>query len=92
MLGLREREWAAVLLWIMAERRILGWRMIELYAGFPTLAWASIELRLDAKETLFVESSEGLDCGVDSLSSGTGVGGFTGRPLFALRDDSIGVE
>jgi hypothetical protein len=76
----------------MADRRMLGWRLIELRCAFPTLEGFSIELRLDANETLLTESTDGLDMGVVSLSSGTGVGGFTGRPLFALRDDSIGVE
>jgi hypothetical protein len=46
MLGLRDRMWAAVPFWIMADRRILGWRLKEFLEGFPTLDDVSIELRL----------------------------------------------
>ena len=73
--------------WIMAARRTLGWRPMEL--RFVILAAFSSVTRSEPMRCGGRESSETLEGGVGSLSSGTGVGGFTGRPLLALRDDSI---
>jgi hypothetical protein len=56
------------------------------------LAGLSIEFRFEVIWLDAVESSEILDDGTASLSSGTGVGGLNGRAFFALREDSIGVE
>ena len=86
MLGLMCAE---VLDWIMAERRMLGWRLKEF--RFVIRADFSRVARSDAIRWERRESPEILDVGAASLSSGTGVGGLTGRPLLALRDDSIGV-
>jgi hypothetical protein len=65
---------------------------MEFLAGFPTLAGFSIELRFDATWLEAAESSDTLEEGTASLSSGTGVGGLNGRAFLALREDSMGVE
>jgi hypothetical protein len=71
---------------------MLGWRLIEFLAGFPTLAGLSMELRFETIWLETFESSESLDDGTASLSSGTGVGGLNGRAFFEFREDSMGVE